>query len=131
MKQQHDFFEGKRKKLKPYDFTKEGRLCDEQEDRVAKRTGGKKQPASGSKPMNKGDVLSGRYLVEAKTSGKKSIRVSQNWLEKISDEAVQINKVPALTLGFPNMRLGVERDWLMIPMKEFIRLKELDEREER
>lgn len=124
MKQPRDFFEGPRKKLNPYDFTKEGRLCDEHEDRVAKKMGGKKQPASGAMLLHKGDVLSGRYLVEAKTSGKKSIRVSQSWLEKISDEAAQTNKIPLLALGFPNIRLGVDRDWVCVPMKEFVKLKE-------
>ena len=72
MKQPRDFYDKPRKKLKPYDFTPEGRLCDEHEDRVAKKMGGKKQPASGALPMHKGDILSGDFLVEAKTSGKKS-----------------------------------------------------------
>ncbi len=124
MKQPRDFFEGSRKKLRPYDFTKNGRLCDEHEDRVAKRTKGTKQKASGAKLLHKGDVLSGRYLVEAKTSGKKSIRVNQSWLEKISNEAMQTKKIPVLALGFPNMPVPIDRDWCCIPMKEFVKLME-------
>lgn len=124
MKQPRNFFEGQRKKLSPYDFTKEGRLCDEHENRVAKKTKGTKQKASGAKLLHKGDVLSGKYLVEAKTSGKKSIRVNQSWLEKISAEAMQTNKIPALALGFPNMSIPHDRDWVLIPMKEFVKLTE-------
>ena len=124
MKQPRNFFEGQRKKLKPHDFTKDGRLCDEHEDRVAKKMKGKKQPASGAQLLHKGDVLSGNFLVEAKTSGKKSIRVNQAWLEKISNEAAQTNKIPVLALGFPNMPVPHDRDWVCVPMKEFVKLTE-------
>ncbi len=127
MKQPRDFFEGQRKKIRSHDLTNDGRLFDEHEDRVTKRTKGTKQKASGAKLLHKGDVLSGRYLVEAKTSGKKSIRVSQGWLEKISNHAAQINKIPALALGFPNMSIPFDRDWVMVPMKEFVKLTEKGE----
>ena len=123
MKRLHDFYDKPRKKLSPYDFTDDGRLCDEHEDRVAKKMKGKKQPASGALPMHKGDILAGNFLVEAKTSGKKSIRVSQHWLEKISSEAMQTNKTPVLALGFPNMPIPYEQDWVMLSLKEFNKLR--------
>ena len=122
MRQPRDFFERKRKKISPHE------LGDEHEERVARRTGGKRQKGSGANALHKGDVKSGRFLMEAKTSAGKGVRISQHYVEKIWNEAAQVQKIPALVVGFPNVGIPVDRDWVMIPMKEFERLTYEEER---
>lgn len=95
-------------------------ISDKQERRVAKRTGGRRQPGSGSQAHSKGDVKAGKIdpiLIECKTTNKKSIRVEKKWLVKITREASAQQRDPVLVASFPEMPSDVDRDWGIIPMQ--------------
>jgi len=68
----------------------------DQEKRIAKE--GFVTPASGAFWTHKGDVSFKKYLVEAKRTDKKGMRVTEEWLAKIFKEAVQENKTPGMEL---------------------------------
>lgn len=104
-----------------------------QEDRVAKKLGGRRQPGSGASPYAKGDVKqpSGvefspdRFLIECKQTEKKSLRVQGQWLSKITREAMAAGKEPALEFeiqGYEDPQL--EKEWIAIPLSVFRRLQE-------
>lgn len=121
----NNFFSDEPKKPKPKGLGKDGNaISKDQEKRVAKRSGGKRVPASGALPGIKGDVDSRIHLLECKTTGKKSLRVEQKWLAKISREARMKHKDAGLVVSFPEMPSDVEQDWVMIPMEAFKRLVE-------
>ena len=95
-----------------------------QEDRLAKKLGGKKQKGSGSAKFNKGDVRMPEMLTEAKHTDKKSISVKLEYLRKITKEAQAYDLIPALAIAFgwlptdsteEKAYRAVERDWVLIP----------------
>jgi hypothetical protein len=92
-------------------------ISKKQEKRIAKRSGGRRQPGSGSCDHSKGDVKADKILFECKTTNEKSIRVEKKWLIKISREASAQQRDPCLVASFPEMPSGIERDWAILPMK--------------
>ena len=86
----------------------------QQENSIAKATGGKTVANSGARPYQKGDVsiagdktsnsVSGEsWLFEAKTSmtDKQSLAIKKQWLETIKEEAFQAGKMNyALVFSF-------------------------------
>ena len=90
----------------------------DQEERVAKLVGGRRQPGSGSLPIPgfKGDVKEDSFLFEAKRTDAKSLRIKAEWLMKIEAEAEALGKFPALSIEIGGMSPLVERDWCLIPM---------------
>jgi len=97
------------------------RKSREQEERVAKGLGGKRQPASGALPDYgfKGDIRETDFLIEAKRTNAQSISVKSEWLLKIESEADRLGKLPALSLEIGKMFPGMEKDWCLIPMSVF------------
>ena len=102
------------------------------ERKVAGIVSGKRQSGSGSHADAKGDVRREGdaflqdfpLLVECKrTSGKKSISVKAQWLAKITKEANNVHKHPALAIQFDKevmdelARNGTptETDWIAFP----------------
>lgn len=77
-----------------------------QENRIAKSLSdimeARRQMASGSMWMAKGDVVSEIFLIEAKTKSKpsKSFSIKREWLDKIEEEAFLAGKLPALAFSF-------------------------------
>ena len=65
-----------------------------QEKIIAKAVGGKKVANSGATTFNKGDVVTDRVLIEAKTctSLKKSFSVKREWIDKNREEAFAMGK---------------------------------------
>ena len=58
--------------------------------------------------------------MESKTTTKKSFSIKMDWLIKISRESMGIGKTPALVFSFENLDvLGVDRDWIAIPLSKF------------
>ena len=98
-----------------------------QEKRVASKTWGRRQPASGALPGAKGDVRAEDFLIECKRTDRKSIRVTQAWLEKIAKEAMEVGKHPALALTFNDMTY--DKDWIMVPLRLLDQLRETMEDE--
>lgn len=91
-------------------------VSGEQEKRVAKATGGKKQPNSGATLFQKGDVKIPDIgiLIECKTKmgDSKNITIKKEYLEKLEQEAIGMGYNPkkaVLTLSFDN-----EKDYYLI-----------------
>jgi len=103
---------------------------DEQEDRVAERLGGERVIGSGSGRIppgagsaiprrrvgGKGDVKHDLALVECKTTLKASISIKREYLVKITREAEDVRKTPALVISFEGMPHGVDQDWALVPL---------------
>ena len=76
------------------------RRARKQEQQLAKRWHGKRQPGSGSKPGYRGDVKLGDFLVETKFTDKKSYRLELATLRKIGEEAAAMGRRPIVVLEF-------------------------------
>lgn len=68
------------------------------EKRLAKLTGGKRNAASGAFWSRKGDVRTDDLLIEHKWTGKKSVTIKAEVLEKITKEAILDSRTPVLGL---------------------------------
>lgn len=67
---------------------------NKQEKIIAKSVGGHKVANSGATTFNKGDVVTDKVLIEAKTcaSLKKSFSVKREWIDKNREEAFAMGK---------------------------------------
>lgn len=74
----------------------------QQEKKVAKKLGGKRQANSGATAFQKGDVITDQFLVECKTKTKdsKSFTIKEDWLLKNEEEAFAMNRNSALCFDF-------------------------------
>lgn len=65
-----------------------------QESAIADVTGGRRTANSGATKFDKGDVVAGQWLLEAKTVMKeqKTFTIKKEWLEKNKEEAFAIGK---------------------------------------
>lgn len=98
------------------DGYRHGKLMHQkQEARVAVKLGGEVQRGSGNQPHKRGDVKARELLVECKTTEARSIRVEAKWLEKITREALEAGKEPALNIEIQKVKPGTPRDWTMVP----------------
>lgn len=66
-----------------------------QEKCIAKVIGGKRTPNSGATKFDKGDIVAGDWLVEAKTcmQPKKSFSIKKDWLIKLKEEQYATSKM--------------------------------------
>lgn len=92
------------------------------ERKTAKRLGGTTRPGSGAVAGAKGDIVLTEYLVENKSTEHRSISIKLEWLDKISVEAREEGKTPALSIQFVDKAGNSKRHarWIMIPEDEFI-----------
>lgn len=74
----------------------------QQEKKVAKSLGGKRQANSGATAFQKGDVITDEFLIECKTKTTdcKSFTVKEDWLLKNEEEAFAMNRDSALCFDF-------------------------------
>lgn len=110
-----------------------------EEDRVAKKLGGRRLPRSGGlawsshdKSTDGGDVMGSHLLVEHKRieAKVKSVSVKRDWLTKVTQGAARrAGKIPALVLSFENPR-GHAKDWVVMPLDIAQRLMQLNLEEE-
>ena len=70
------------------------------EKRVAKLTGSRRQPASGSRWHARGDLKSKEHLTEVKATARKSYTLKLATLRKIEREAAAQDRDPAFLLEF-------------------------------
>lgn len=70
------------------------------EKKTSKRLQGQLTPASGALPHAKGDFKTGGFLVENKSTNKKSLSFKLEWFRKISKEAVSQSLYPAVSTQF-------------------------------
>lgn len=87
------------------------------ERRVAKDTRGRLTPASGSKTGAKSDIVLPALRIEAKSTVYESLSLQKAWLDKITREALETNRAPALTLSFVTGSGAAKPngDWIAIP----------------
>lgn len=74
----------------------------QQEKKIAKAVGGKRQANSGATAFQKGDVITDQFLIEAKTKTTdcKSFTIKEDWLLKNEEEAFAMNRESALCFDF-------------------------------
>lgn len=91
------------------------------EKRTAKRLGGQARAGSGSVEGYKGDITFNAFLIENKSTLHKSFTIKAAWLDKISREAREEGRVPALAFQFVDKggRPIQHGRWVMIPEDEF------------
>lgn len=75
-----------------------------QERRIAKKTGGKQQPGSGSGWLHPNDVKSDEYLHEAK-QGAKSVTIKEKDWEKVRRNAILMGRQPLMHIQIGKRRL--------------------------
>jgi hypothetical protein len=68
------------------------------EKRLEKIAGGKRSAASGAFWSRKGDVRTDELLIEHKWTGKKSVTIKSDVLQKITMEAILDSRTPVLGL---------------------------------
>jgi len=88
------------------------------EAEIATKVGGRVQPASGALDHKKGDVVLEDFLLDSKGTEGTSIIVRGVDLTKISREAEQMGKIPALVLTLDMPRYN-EQDWVVLPLSAF------------
>lgn len=96
----------------------------DQEQRVARQVGGRRQRGSGASMYAKGDVDAPRFLLECKRTVHASLSIKRAWLNKIAAEAAAQGKEPALAIeiaGGPSDAHG-EVDWICLPARVFRQL---------
>lgn len=93
-------------------------LSKKSEKRLAKSTGSRLTPASGALPHVKGDAMSAEFLYEDKATRADSFRVTKHLLEKLTRQAAQHNKLPAMRVQLPTETVFV------LPERTFIEILE-------
>ena len=86
---------GVRERIKENDKPKPTRyFSKKQENQVAEKFNGRRNPNSGATPFIKSDVSLDKFLLECKTKMTKcgSISIKKEWLEKVNEEAVFMGK---------------------------------------
>lgn len=101
------------------------------EKKAARRLGGTTRAGSGAVEGFKGDITLSTFLVENKTTEHRSISLKLDWLEKVSEEARQEGREPALAIQFVDKLGNSTRTgrWVMIPEDEFYELHEARKRD--
>lgn len=96
------------------------------EKKTARRIAGRANPGSGSLPGLKGDITLPSFLVENKCTEHKSISLKYEWLAKVTREAREVGRCPALTIQFVDKQgtpISYGR-WALIPEDEFVELSQ-------
>lgn len=75
---------------------------EKKEQNDARDFGGKRTPGSGNKWNHKGDVRSDVYLIEDKTTDKKSYTITNELWRKIYNSAILSQRIPLLSIKFNN-----------------------------
>lgn len=90
---------------------------------AVRRLGADQVRASGAGP-EKGDAKTERYLIEVKSTKRRTLAVSLEWLAKIAREAATVKKVPILSVLFThgNGRPVDGGAWVLVPEREWRRL---------
>jgi hypothetical protein len=103
------------------------------EQKVSKRLDGKLNPGSGAVGGIKGDIKFEKILMESKATIKDSISIKLEWLAKISREATDASKTPALSVTYVNDEGDPRKfgKWVMIPETLFKEINEICKKEGR
>jgi hypothetical protein len=104
-----------------------GHVGRKAEAKTAKRQKGQLTRASGAMTHGKGDIVLDEFVCENKSTQANTLAISHRWLAKISREALEQKKKPALTIQFTDSMGNPEKfgDWVMIPESVFEAVKAL------
>lgn len=91
-----------------------------QEKRAAKDYGGKVTPGSGNQWMHKADVHTNDYIVECKSTVKKSYSIKEADFTKLYYQAIIENKIPLFEIEFSE----TGRTLVLMDKNDFIPMKE-------
>lgn len=94
------------------------------EERLAKATGGRRVPASGAFWSQKGDVRSADLLIEHKWTGKLSLTLKAQVLEKVMTEAVLEGRTPVLGVHLNG------KNYVVLDEEDFLDMRRIISREE-
>jgi hypothetical protein len=95
------------------------------EAKTAKRQQGQLTRASGAMQHGKGDIVLDEFVCENKSTVAGSLTIPHRWLAKISREALEQKKKPALTIQYTDSHGNPQKfgDWVMIPESVFEMVK--------
>lgn len=93
--------------------------ANDREKDQAEAIGATLRPASGATDGRKGDYDLGRFLFDSKHSSSNSIIVGGKDLTKITREANDERKNPALVLSLDKVAFGTSKEWVLVPMEVF------------
>lgn len=88
----------------------------------AKKLGGMRHPVSGAIDGFKGDYSVGDFLFDSKETTNASISLSMKDITKVTREANEAGKVPALALKMTLLPGTVPSEWVAIPLEKFAEL---------
>ena len=94
----------------------------EHEKYLARLFGGRVRKASGATWTQKGDVMTGKFLIEAKLRGGSGMTVSREKFEKIEREAVKEGKIPLIVVAFKE--LSETDQFVVVRLPYFMRILE-------
>ncbi len=100
----------------------EGRHVEKQ---VLKRIKARPQPNSGALPGMPNDGVKGKYLIEVKSTVKKSLGVKWEWLKDLEENAILRSKVAAMVIVFNQDgggTIGLNKCWVAVPLRDFEKL---------
>lgn len=106
----------KRKKKLPSAINTRKARSRTHEERVAHATGGVLVAGSGSLGTP-GDVRTEKLLIDCKSTELQSRPIDMEEVEKIAAEAESEGLTPALAFEFLGVKPGVERDWVLVPLR--------------
>lgn len=99
------------------------------EKKLNKRLGGRQTFASGALVFDKGDIVLPEFRIECKSTVTNTLSVKYGWLNKISSEALDHAKHPALSLQFVHGDGTAKKNgsWVAITEREFKEYLDLKE----
>ncbi len=93
------------------------------EKQILKKIKARPQPNSGAFPGMPNDGIKGRFLIEVKSTEKRSISVKYKSVSELGENALMRGKIPALILAFHvNILTGPIEEWVAMPLGDFERL---------
>ena len=99
-------------------------LANETEKDQAARLGGKRMPCSGAIDGMKGDYVVGDFLFDSKESSTVAVNLTTKDFTKITREANQAGKHPALTIKLSILPNTVSKEWVAVPIDVFAEMLE-------
>lgn len=100
------------------------KISKKHEKDIAKRFGGKRVPGSGNISGVPGDVKDNVFLHECKATKGGGTQINAKWLKNISRQSLDLGRIPLLELHFAKQKEPTPKDWVMIPVIDFLGLIE-------
>lgn len=122
-----NYFDKESPKSNGPDFFKKDattKISKKHEKDTAKRFGGKRVPGSGNISGMPGDVADTTFLHECKATKGGGTQIQANWVKNISTQALAKNRIPLLQLRFEKQEEPTPKDWVMLPVLDFLALLE-------